>query len=87
MVLGRFMPFYAILCHFMLLYDHKTPNCFKYRRGLIAYPGPFLKIRLFWLDYFLSGCSEKSFSACRKKNVSEREVRTHNVGTNYSVQE
>jgi hypothetical protein len=41
--------------------------------GFISHIGAVAENLLFWLDYFLSGCSEKSFSACRKKVfLSER---------------
>jgi hypothetical protein len=41
--------------------------------GFISHIGAVAENLLFWLEYFLSGCSEKSFSACRKKVfLSER---------------
>jgi hypothetical protein len=57
----------------------------KVSTGFISHIGAVAENLLFWLDYFLSGCSEKSFSACRKKVFLSERVEPATFGTNDSA--
>jgi hypothetical protein len=52
--------------------------------GFISHIGAVAENLLFWLDYFLSGCSEKSF---RKKEFLSERVKPTTSGTKYRAQE
>jgi hypothetical protein len=51
--------------------------------GFISHIGAVAENLLFGLVYFLSGCSEKSFSACRKKVFLSERVEPATFGTNF----